>query len=230
MGQSKVLYRVGQAVCRPIMKVFYRYKFINNNSIPHEGAYIIASNHMSFSDPVLLGLGQRRRLFFMAKQELFKNKFFAGLIRALGAFPVERGAGDGKAIKTGEDLIKEGNVMTIFIEGGRTKTGEFMRPRSGCALVAQQMQVPVIPACITITGNPKYRFAKRVIHFGDPLTPQQLGLTPDGDRRQLKNATNMIMDEIKKIGSRTENEHNRCKICRLLLWRKQSNKYCEQFA
>lgn len=199
MGQSKVLYRVGQAVCRPIMKVFYRYKFINNNSIPHEGAYIIASNHMSFSDPVLLGLGQRRRLFFMAKQELFKNKFFAGLIRALGAFPVERGAGDGKAIKTGEDLIKEGNVMTIFIEGGRTKTGEFMRPRSGCALVAQQMQVPVIPACITITGNPKHRFAKRVIHFGDPLTPQQLGLTPDGDRRQLKNATNMIMDKIKKM-------------------------------
>lgn len=199
MGQSKVLYRVGQAVCRPIMKVFYRYKFINNNSIPHEGAYIIASNHMSFSDPVLLGLGQRRRLFFMAKQELFKNKFFAGLIRALGAFPVERGAGDGKAIKTSEDLIKEGNVMTIFIEGGRTKTGEFMRPRSGCALVAQQMQVPVIPACITITGNPKHRFAKRVIHFGDPLTPQQLGLTPDGDRRQLKNATNMIMDEIKKM-------------------------------
>ena len=199
MGQSKVLYRVGQAVCRPIMKVFYRYKFINNNSIPHEGAYIIASNHMSFSDPVLLGLGQRRRLFFMAKQELFKNKFFAGLIRALGAFPVERGAGDGKAIKTGEDLIKEGNVMTIFIEGGRTKTGEFMRPRSGCALVAQQMQVPVIPACITITGNPKHRFAKREIHFGDPPTPQQLGLTPDGDRRQLKNATNMIMDEIKKM-------------------------------
>ena len=199
MGQSKVLYRVGQAVCRPIMKLFYRYKFINNNSIPHEGAYIIASNHMSFSDPVLLGLGQRRRLFFMAKQELFKNKFFAGLIRALGAFPVERGAGDGKAIKTGEDLIKEGNVMTIFIEGGRTKAGEFMRPRSGCALVAQQMQVPVIPVCITITGNPKYRFAKRVIHFGDPLTPQQLGLTPDGDRRQLKNATNMIMDEIKKM-------------------------------
>ena len=199
MGQSKVRYRGGQAVCRPIMKVFYRYKFINNNSIPHEGAYIIASNHMSFSDPVLLGLGQRRRLFFMAKQELFKNKFFAGLIRALGAFPVERGAGDGKAIKTGEDLIKEGNVMTIFIEGGRTKTGEFMRPRSGCALVAQQMQVPVIPACITITGNPKHRFAKRVIHFGDPLTPQQLGLTPDGDRRQLKNATNMIMDEIKKM-------------------------------
>lgn len=199
MGQSKVLYLIGRAVCLPVMKVFYRYKIINKNSIPSEGAYIVASNHMSFSDPVLLGLGQKRRLFFMAKQELFKNKLFAALIRGLGAFPVERGAGDGKAIKTGEDLIKEGNVMTIFIEGGRTKTGELMRPRSGCALVAQQMQVPVIPVCITITGNPKYRFAKRVIHFCEPLTPQQLGLTADGDRRQLKNATNMIMDEIKKM-------------------------------
>lgn len=199
MGQSKVLYRIGKIVCLPIMKIFYRYKIINGNSIPQEGAYIIASNHMSFSDPVLLGLGQRRRLFFMAKSELFRNKFFAALIRALGAFPVERGAGDGKAIKTGEDLISEGNVMTIFIEGGRTKTGELMRPRSGCALVAQQMQVPVVPACITITGNPKRLFAKRVIHFGEPLTPDMLGLTPDGDRRQLKNATNMIMDEIRKM-------------------------------
>ena len=71
----------------------------------------------------------------MAKSELFRNKAFAVLIRALGAFPVERGAGDNKAIKTGEDLIKDGEIMTIFLEGGRTKTGELMRPRSGCALL-----------------------------------------------------------------------------------------------
>lgn len=207
MGQSKVLYRIGKVVCTPIFKAFYRYKIVNKNNIPEQGGFIVASNHLSFSDPVLLGLGQKRRLFFMAKLELFKNKFFGALIRALGAFPVERGAGDGKAIKTGEDLIKEGNVMTIFIEGGRSKTGDFMRPRSGCALVAQQMQVPVIPACITVVGNPKHTFAKRVIHFGEPLTPQKLGLTPDGDRRQLKNATNMIMDEIKNMREQDLNEY-----------------------
>lgn len=209
MGQSKVLYTIGRGVCTPIFKVLYRYKFINRNSIPKEGAYILACNHLSNSDPVLLGIGQKRRLFFMAKVELFKNKFFGALIRGLGAFPVERGAGDGKAIKTGEDLIKEGNVMTIFIEGGRTKTGDLMRPRSGCALVAQQMQVPVIPACITVVGNPKYIFAKRVIHYGEPLTPQQLGLTVDGDRRQLKNASNMIMDEIRKMREHDLNEYKR---------------------
>ena len=182
MGQSKVLYAIGRVVCTPIFKLFYRYKPINNHTIPQEGGFIVACNHLSFSDPVLLGLCQKRRLYFMAKSELFKNKFFGALIRALGAFPVERGTGDNKAIKTGEDLIKDGEIMTIFLEGGRTKTGELMRPRSGCALVAQQMQVPVIPACITIVGNPKYTFSKRVIHFGEPLTPDRLGLTVDGGR------------------------------------------------
>lgn len=200
MGQSKVLYAVGRVICTPIFKLFYRYKPINNHTIPDKGGYILACNHLSFSDPVLLGLSQKkRRLFFMAKSDLFKNRFFSWLIRSLGAFPVDRGSGDNEAIKTGEDLIREGEIMTIFLEGGRSKTGELMRPRSGCALVAQQMQVPVVPACITITGNPKYRFSKRVIHFGEPLTPQQLGLTPDGGRRELKNASNIIMDEIKKM-------------------------------
>lgn len=210
MGQSKALYTVGRVVCAPIFKLIYRYKVVNEHPLPRKGGCIIASNHLSYSDPVLLGLSQKkRRLFFMAKVELFKNKFFGALIRALGAFPVTRGAGDNEAIKTGEDLIREGEIMTIFIEGGRTKTGDLMRPRSGCALVAQQMQVPVVPACITIVGNPKHVFAKRVIHFGKPLMPEQLGLTPDGGRQELRNASNMIMDEIKKMREHDLNDYKK---------------------
>lgn len=199
MGQSKALYAVGRVVCTPIFKLLYRYKAVNKDSLPKDGAFIIASNHLSNSDPVLLGLCQKRHLYFMAKSDLFKNKFFGALIRTLGAFPVERGAGDGKAIKTGEDLLNEGEVMAIFIEGGRTTTGDLMRPRSGCALIAQQTQLPVVPACITVIGNPKHIFAKRVIHYGKPLTAQELGLTVDGGRRELKDASNKIMGEIKKF-------------------------------
>lgn len=209
MAQNKLLYSVGKVVCMPIFKLLYRFRTVNADKLPSEGGVIIACNHLSYSDPPLLGLSAKRRLYFMAKSELFRNKFFGALIRALGAFPVERGAGDGKAIKTGEDLIREGNVMTIFIEGGRTKTGELMRPRSGCALVAQQMQVPVVPACITVVGKTKSIFSKRKIEFGDPLTPPQLGLTVDGGRRELKDASNMIMGEIRKMRERALHEYHK---------------------
>ena len=198
MAQNKVLYSIGKFILRPAYKILYRYKVKNKGAIPAEGGVILASNHMSFADPVLLGLSEKRRLYFMAKQELFRNKFAAAVIRALGAFPVERGAGDGKALKTGEDILKEGNGMTIFLEGTRTKTGELLRPRSGCALVAQQMQLPVVPCCIT-KRNFKHKFSKTIIHFGDVLTPEQMGLTPDGGRRELKNATGIIMGEINKM-------------------------------
>ena len=208
MGQSKLLYGFGKVVCTPIFKVLYRYKVVNKNNIPPEGGYIIACNHLSNIDPVLLGLGQKRRIFFMAKAELFKNKYFSALIRGLGAFPVKRGTADEKAIKNGEDIILEGNVMGIFLEGGRSKTGELMRPRSGCALVAQQTKVPVVPACITIVGNKKNIFAKRVIHFAEPLTNEDLGLLT-GNRRELKNASDKIMDKIREMREQDLNEYKR---------------------
>ncbi len=203
MAQWKFLYSVGKVILTPAFKLIYRYEVRGNRDFP-EGGVILASNHLANSDPILLGLAAKRRLYFMAKIELFKNPFAAWLITALGAFPVDRGAGDGKAIKTGEDIIREGNVMTIFLEGGRSKTGELQRPRSGCALVAQQTRAPVVPACITVVGK-----RKRIIHFADALTPEQLGLTADGGRKEIKNASHMIMDEIKRMREMDRLDNNK---------------------
>lgn len=210
MGQSKVLRALGRIVCPPIFKLLYRYKTIGTENIPETGGYILACNHISYSDPVLLGVSTKRTLYFMAKAELFeKSKFFAGLIKALGAFPVKRGANDGKAINTGESIILNGDIMTIFLEGGRSKNGELMRPRSGCALIAKQTQASVIPACITVIGNPYNTFARRVIHFGKPISVEELGLTGDSGIKELKYASDKIMDRIKEMRKADLNEYKR---------------------
>ncbi len=209
MAQSKILYKIGRVVCFPVYKLLYRYKVINRSAIPDDGkGYLIACNHLSFSDPVLLGLCQKRPIYFMAKSDLFRNKFFGGLIKSLGAFPVERGAGDGKATDTGGELLNQGNLLTIFIEGARSKTGELMRPRSGAALVALQTGASVVPVCITVVGNPKRLFSKRVIHFGEPMTVEELGLV-SGDRRELKHASEKMMGRIKEFREQDLSEYKR---------------------
>ena len=134
----------------------------------------------------------------MAKAELFKNPFASAVIRELGAFPVDRGAGDGKAINTAEEVVKDGRLLGIFIEGTRSKTGEFLRPKSGAAVVAFQTKTPVIPVCVT-PKNKKIKLFQRVtISWGKPLSLEELGLI-SGSPAELRNASRRIMDEIKKL-------------------------------
>lgn len=199
--EHKIFYYFCKVIVIGVFKLIYRYKVIKECELPKEGSYIIASNHLSNTDPVFVGLSHKRRVYFMAKVELFKNKFFGGLIKILGAFPVTRGANDGKAIATGEDLINDGKVMTIFIEGGRTKTGELMRPRSGCAVIARQTKAPVVPMCITVVGNKKNIFAKRVIHIGTPLSYEELGFSnaEEPSPKEYREASRRIMEQISKF-------------------------------
>ena len=148
------LYVIGSLLLLPFFKLLYLYRIKGKENLPKDGAYIVCSNHLSNADPVLLGLSQRKRqLNFMAKVELFKNPIASWVIRHLGAFPVTRGAGDGKAIGTAEEVVHGGNLLAIFIEGTRSKTGEFLRPKSGAAIIAYQTNTPVIPVCITSKNN-----------------------------------------------------------------------------
>ncbi len=201
MAEQKAwLYSLAGTVVSPILKLLYRVKFRNKNNIPKEGAYIIISNHLSYLDPLLLGMGQRnRKLRFMAKSELFRNKLFAKLITALGAFPVVRGEGvEQKAITTGEDILKNGGVMTIFFEGKRSKTGKFLRPHSGAMLIAYNTNTPVVPACITPEKGLMKMFRKTRISFGDPVTPKELGVTT-GHPREIRNATKQVMEKLEEM-------------------------------
>lgn len=182
-----------RAAVKPFFFLFCHPVYKGRENVPEEGAYIIASNHIEASDPILLGIGIKRQIKFMAKAELFENKLVGGFIRRLGSFPVERGSTAAKdSIRHFEQVIQDGDLMGIFIEGTRSKTGEFLRPRNGVSMLVFNTQTPVIPVCITKIG------IHRVIHFGKPLSLTDMGFS-EGGSREIRNATNVIMDSIKSL-------------------------------
>lgn len=176
----------------PFFKLKFRMKYIGAQNVPAEGAYILASNHLLAVDPIMLGMGLKREVMFMAKEELFKNKFVSWFLRKLGAFPVSRGKADTGSIRHFEKALEDGALMGIFIEGTRSKDGEFLPPKNGCSLLAWDTKTPVIPVCHTKIG-------KRIwFHYGEPLTLEEMGFEKGG-AREFRNASRIIMDHIKAL-------------------------------
>ena len=186
-------YSFFRGLLRPFFKLKYRTKYIGSENIPAEGAYILASNHLESIDPILIAEGTKRQINFMAKAELFEKKFVGWLLGKLGAFPVERGSSAARgAIKHFEDVLSEGGLMGIFIEGTRSKTGEFLPPKNGVSLIAFDTKTPVIPVCITHLGK------RRVVRFEKPLSLEDMGFIKGG-AREFRNASRIIMDHIKAM-------------------------------
>lgn len=198
MKKSK-LYRVLAAIVRPLVHIFYRLEVRGLENIPADGRCIICPNHTSNIDPVLLLVTLRRQIYFMAKAELFKNKLLAKFFRALGAFPVERGKGDGVAISEAENILKNGEQLGLFIEGARSKTGDFLRPRAGCAMIAYQTNSPIIPVCITGAKEHKVKFLRKaIISIGKPISVSELNIKNETGK-EFRDASRLIMERIKGL-------------------------------
>ncbi len=156
---------------RFVMLFVFRLKAVGRNNIPAKGGAILAVNHRSNWDVVIAGLMCPRMLRFMAKAELFENKLFGGLIKRLGAFPVQRGRGDVGAIKSALNILSRNHVMLMFPEGHRMKNGkraEHAKP--GVSMIAAHAGVPVIP--VYIDGEYKWMHKITVI-FGEPITYEE---------------------------------------------------------
>lgn len=178
------------------LKIICRYEVHGLENIPEHGKLILCPNHISNLDAPLLIAAQKRKINFMGKSELFKNKFLSKIFTKMGVFPVNRGKGDTQAINTAIQVLEEDLILGIFIEGTRSKTGELLRPKSGAALIAFNTNSPVLPVCITTTNGKGLKiFKKVIISYAKPLSIKELGLTKGG-AHEFRNATRLIMDRI----------------------------------
>lgn len=145
------------------------------DNIPLKGRFILAANHVSHLDPPLLSSYSPRCPHVIAKKELFENPVLAWYFRGLGAFPVDRGKADRKAIRHSIKLLESGAPLMIFPEGTRSLDGTLGKAEIGLGMIAHATQSPIIPVYLQGTEqaasamNPKFRIVKIHLHYGKPI-------------------------------------------------------------
>jgi 1-acyl-sn-glycerol-3-phosphate acyltransferase len=143
-----VVWKLLQIIARVGTTVLFDLKTYGSRNVPKSGGVLLVANHQSYLDPVLVAVHLDRPVSFLAKSELFENPYFAWFIRSLHAFPVRQGEGDVGAVREMIRRLEEGNVLNVFPEGSRTKTGEIAPLEKGVALVIRKAGVPVVPVAI----------------------------------------------------------------------------------
>jgi len=166
-------YSFVRVIVTPIMLLLYRARAISVDNVPASGPVILASNHFSNMGLFLAGVWLRRKIRFMAKSQLFGNPIGDYIFSIGGVFPVRRGKADEEAFETISAIFERGGCMMIYVEGGRSRSGQLGRPRPGVGRAALESGVPVVPVAIhgsqRIRRWKRLRFPKVTIQYGEPM-------------------------------------------------------------
>src|SRR6476660_3195927 len=186
-----MLYTVTQRVLSPIARVIWRPVIEGRENVPLTGPVILASNHLSFIDSMVIPLVAPRRVLFLAKAEYFTGTGVRGtlsrwLFTSLGSIPVERD--DSSTAQTSLDaaleVLRRGEAFGIYPEGTRSRDGRLYRGRTGVAWLALTAGVPVVPVALEGTqrvqpvGSSFPRPARVTVAFGPPITPDRFADLP----------------------------------------------------
>jgi 1-acyl-sn-glycerol-3-phosphate acyltransferase len=158
----------------PFFGGLYRCRVEGAEHLPRTGPAMVAMTHKCFWDPVIAGMIFDRPLRFMAKKELFQNPQAAKFISSLGAFPLDRGAGDRAALQTALTILERGEVLLMFPEGHRQTDDAVHDFLPGVGMIALRSGAPVIPLALDGTqymlrdGRPGFRALRGLV--GPPVT------------------------------------------------------------
>ncbi len=191
-----MLYSILRSIFRGVYATVIPWRVEGLENIPREGPLIICSNHINWADPTVVGsLVRHRRVYFMAKEELFNYIVLGNIVKRLGAFPVKRDSADLSTIKRALGLLKEGEFIGLFPEGTRSHTGQVGEALPGVALIALKSRAPVLPVAIKGSYLPFQRLKVRV---GTPLNLERYH-GEKARRELLAGMSREIMAEIRRL-------------------------------
>jgi 1-acyl-sn-glycerol-3-phosphate acyltransferase len=199
-------------VIGPIVKAIFRPWIVGRRNIPVEGGAILASNHLSFVDSVILPLMIDRPVAFLAKSDYFTGKGLKGwatrvFFKATGQLPIDRSGGKASeaSLNTGLQVLGGGELLGIYPEGTRSPDGKLYRGRTGIARMALEARVPVVPLVMVDTdtmmpiGQRLPNVVRVGVVIGEPLDFSRFeGM--EGDRYILRSITDEIMVALQRLG------------------------------
>jgi 1-acyl-sn-glycerol-3-phosphate acyltransferase len=198
------VYSLSKWLLQPVLVHLFKMRFVGRERVPAAGPVVLAGNHRSYMDPLVIcmALPRRRPVHFMAKIELFGHSgFFNWLLRQEHGFPVRRGQADREAIKTATDILERGGVVGIFPEGTRVRDGKEAEGQEGAAFVALRSGATIVPVGICGTdriqppGDKRWHYVPVTAYFGQPIRPEEF----EGARKErLEAMTAAVMDGIEQ--------------------------------
>jgi len=206
-----VVYLVVRFLLRPLFRIALRMHVTGRENVPATGPVILASNHLSFIDSMVIPLTAPRRVHYLAKAEYFTGTGVGGwltktLFTALGAMPVQRQTSRAaqEALDTALGVLRQGEGFGIYPEGTRSRDGRLARGKTGVAWLALTADCPVVPVAVMGTDrvqpvDSRWPRPHRVsVTFGAPLTfPERRGMAGNGRARRA--VTDQIMEAIAEL-------------------------------
>jgi 1-acyl-sn-glycerol-3-phosphate acyltransferase len=196
-------YRLGWHFFRFVYATYFRWRVFHPERVPVAGGVILASNHVSFIDPPLVGAGIRRMVNYLARDTLFRVPVLGAILRSWKVVPVDRDGGGGAGLKAILDRLLDGGVILLFPEGRRSPDGRLQAARSGIGLTVIKSSAPVVPVRVFGTFEAYHRHMKfprprRVsVKYGRPLQFAELRAEArDCPKPRLKQIYQQIADEI----------------------------------
>ncbi len=193
-------YPLVRAIVSPPALLLWRTRAIGVKNVPRTGPLLLAPNHFSQMDHFFCGLYLRRQIRFMAKSQIFGPPVLTYVFKHGGVFPVRRGHHDETAFETAFTLLDQEEMLLVYAEGGRSRSGELSEPKPGIGRLALESGAPVVPIAIhgsaSVRRWKRFTFPKVTVQYGEPMRfPVE---AEPGRERQLEVATE-VFDRVREM-------------------------------
>ncbi|HEU5104553.1 MAG TPA: lysophospholipid acyltransferase family protein [Solirubrobacterales bacterium] len=180
--------------------LLWRVRAIGVGNVPKSGPLVLAPNHFSQMDHFFVGVYLRRKIRFMAKSQLFGPPVLTYIYKHGGVFPIRRGHHDEEAFETVHELLRQGEMLLVYAEGGRSRSQQLGEPKPGIGRIALESGVPIVPVAIYGSERARQwtrlRFPKVTVQFGEPVT---FPVDGEADRERQLEAATEIFNHVREL-------------------------------